>query len=288
MEQPPHHIPLGLAARTWSGDCEKIDLFGSFVIDRRPAPPYITIRLRAARIINKFPPAGGGKITVKTKAKPMADPLINLIDLFLHLDRYLADILQYFGVWTYVVIFLVIFCETGLVVTPILPGDSLLFGLGAFAANPLLRGPLEVGWVFITLAVAAVAGDTVNYSIGHYIGPKVFHNGKSRFLKREYLDRTHRFYEKHGGKTIIIARFIPIIRTFAPFVAGIGSMTYARFLSYNVVGGISWITLFIFGGYFFGNLPVIRNNFTLVIIAIIFLSVLPGVVEYVRQRKGPA
>ena len=221
----------------------------------------------------------------RMKKQPMADLLINGIDLFLHLDRYLGDILQYFGVWTYVVIFLIIFCETGLVVTPILPGDSLLFGLGAFAANPYLKGPLEVEWLFITLSLAAVAGDTVNYSVGHYIGPRVFHDGKCRFLKREYLERTHRFYQKHGGKTIVIARFIPIIRTFAPFVAGIGEMTYPRFISYNVIGGISWIGVFIFGGYFFGNLPVIKNNFTLVIIAIIILSVLPGVIEYFRQRR---
>ncbi|MBU2026469.1 MAG: DedA family protein [Proteobacteria bacterium] len=218
------------------------------------------------------------------KKQPMADLLINGIDLFLHLDRYLGDLLQYFGVWTYVVIFLIIFCETGLVITPILPGDSLLFGLGAFAANPYLKGPLEVEWLFITLSIAAVAGDTVNYSIGHYIGPRVFHDGKYRFLKREYLERTHRFYEKHGGKTIVIARFIPIIRTFAPFVAGIGEMNYPRFISYNVFGGVAWIGIFIFGGYFFGNLPVIKNNFTLVIIAIIILSILPGVIEYFRQR----
>ena len=215
----------------------------------------------------------------------MTDLLLTFIDLFLHLDRHLGDILSYFGVWTYVLVFLIIFCETGLVVTPILPGDSLLFGLGAFAANPYLKGPLEVEWLFVTLSVAAVAGDTVNYAVGHYIGPRVFHDGKYRFLKREYLDRTRRFYEKHGGKTIVIARFIPIIRTFAPFVAGIGAMSYPRFISYNVIGGISWIAVFIFGGYFFGNLPLIKNNFTLVIIVIIILSVMPGVIEYFRQRR---
>jgi membrane-associated protein len=215
----------------------------------------------------------------------MADMLITFIDLFLHLDRYLGELLQYFGAGTYVVLFLIIFCETGLVVTPILPGDSLLFGLGAFAANPFLKGPLEVEWLFLTLSVAAIAGDTVNYAIGHYLGPRVFHNGQYRFLKREYLERTHRFYEKHGGKTIVIARFIPIIRTFAPFVAGIGEMNYSRFISYNVIGGIAWIATFVFGGYFFGNLPVIKNNFTLVIIAIVILSVLPGVIEYFRQSR---
>jgi membrane-associated protein len=215
----------------------------------------------------------------------MADLLITGIDLFLHLDRHLGDIIQYFGIWTYVLLFLIIFCETGLVVTPILPGDSLLFGLGAFAANPYLKGPLDVQWLFLTLSIAAIAGDTVNYTIGHFVGPKVFHEEGNRFLKREYLERTHRFYEKHGGKTIVIARFIPIIRTFAPFVAGIGEMTYSRFIAYNVAGGLSWIGLFLFGGYFFGNLPVVKNNFTLVLIAIIILSVLPGVIEYFRQRR---
>jgi len=215
----------------------------------------------------------------------MGDLLITGIDLFLHLDKHLGDVIQYFGIWTYVLLFLIIFCETGLVVTPILPGDSLLFGLGAFAANPYLKGPLDVHWLFMTLSIAAIAGDTVNYAIGHFVGPKVFHQEGNRFLKREYLERTHRFYEKHGGKTIVIARFIPIIRTFAPFVAGIGEMTYSRFIAYNVAGGISWIGLFLFGGYFFGNLPFIKNNFTLVIIAIIILSVMPGVIEYFRQRR---
>jgi membrane-associated protein len=220
-----------------------------------------------------------------SKTLPMADLLFNFVDLFLHLDRHLSEMLQYFGAWTYVLIFLIVFCETGLVVTPILPGDSLLFGLGAFAANPYLKGPLEVEWLFITLSIAAIAGDTVNYAAGRYIGPKVFQQEESRFFKKAYLERTHRFYERHGGKTIVIARFMPIIRTFAPFVAGIGQMTYTRFIAYNVVGGVSWIALFIFGGYYFGNLPMIRNNFTLVIIAIVILSVLPGVIEYLRQRR---
>jgi membrane-associated protein len=216
----------------------------------------------------------------------MADLLLTFIDLFLHLDRHLGEMLQYFGGWTYVMLFLIIFCETGLVVTPILPGDSLLFGLGAFAANPYLKGPLEVELLFILLSIAAVAGDSVNYAAGHYVGPKIFHRDDVRFLKREHLDRTHRFYEKHGGKTIIIARFMPIIRTFAPFVAGIGAMSYGRFMAYNVIGGISWIAIFLFGGYYFGNLPLIRNNFTLVIIAIVILSVMPGVIEYLRHRRG--
>ena len=202
------------------------------------------------------------------------------IDFFLHLDKYLPLIIQSFGIWAYVIMFLVIFCETGLVVTPILPGDSLLFALGAFAA----QGALNIEILLISLCIAAVAGDTVNYSIGKFLGPKVFHYPDSRFFKREYLVRTHQFYEKHGGKTIIIARFIPIIRTFAPFVAGIGTMKYLRFISYNVVGGVAWICLFLLAGYFFGGIPAVKRNFTLVIIAIIIISVMPGVIEYVRQK----
>jgi membrane-associated protein len=203
-----------------------------------------------------------------------------LFDIFMHLDRHLGSVIQDYGVWTYLILFLIIFCETGLVVTPILPGDSLLFAAGAFAAI----GALDVLWLFGLLTVAAVAGDTLNYWIGHYLGPKVFHKKDVRFLNREYLDRTHRFYEKHGGKTIIIARFMPIIRTFAPFVAGIGKMTYIRFIGYNVSGGILWIASFVFGGYYFGNIPMVKRNFTLVIVAIIVLSVMPGVNEFLRHR----
>jgi membrane-associated protein len=207
--------------------------------------------------------------------------LIHLfIDYFLHLDQHLNDVIQAYGMWTYLLLFLIVFCETGLVVTPILPGDSLLFAAGAFAA----LGSLDVKVLFVLLGIAAVAGDTVNYWIGHYIGPKVFQQDV-RFLKKEYLERTHEFYERHGGKTIIIARFMPIIRTFAPFVAGVGSMTYARFLSYNVIGGVAWISLFVFGGYYFGNLPTVKHNFTLVILAIIFISILPGIIEFLRQRS---
>lgn len=183
--------------------------------------------------------------------------------------------------WTYLVLFLIIFCETGLVFTPFLPGDSLLFAAGALAAlgslNPLI--------LFLLLAVAAILGDTVNYWIGEFIGEKLFDSKKLKFLKREHLDKTHQFYEKHGGKTIIIARFVPIIRTFAPFVAGIGSMTYPKFLSYNFLGGILWVGLFIFGGYYFGNLPFVKSNFSTVILAIVIISVLPGVIEYLRNRK---
>ncbi|MBI5075323.1 MAG: DedA family protein [Nitrospirae bacterium] len=202
------------------------------------------------------------------------------IDIFMHLDKHLGSLIQAYGLWTYLVLFLIIFCETGLVITPILPGDSLLFAAGAFAA----LGAFDVIWLFVLLTVAAIAGDTVNYWVGSYVGPKIFHKEKVRFLNREYLDRTHRFYEKHGGKTIIIARFMPIIRTFAPFVAGIGRMTYLHFIGFNVVGGIAWIAAFIFGGYYFGNIPVVKKNFTLVIMAIIILSILPGVIEYLRHR----
>ena len=203
-----------------------------------------------------------------------------VLDVFLHLDRHLHHIIQLYGLWTYIILFLIIFCETGLVVTPILPGDSLLFAAGAFAAI----GSLDVNWLFVLLSVAAIAGDTVNYAIGSFVGPKIFSKEDVRFLKKEHLARTHHFYEKYGAKTIILARFVPIIRTFAPFVAGIGSMTYWRFLSYNVVGGIAWIGIFVSGGYYFGNLPIVSRNFTLIIMAIIVISVLPGVTEVVRQR----
>jgi len=207
--------------------------------------------------------------------------IINFFDFFIHLDRYLSMAIQNFGGWTYLLVFLIIFCETGLVVTPLLPGDSLLFGLGAFAAI----GVLEVELLFVILSVAAVGGDAVNYAAGKFVGPRIFRREDVRFLNRDYLERTRRFYEKYGGKTIVIARFVPIIRTFAPFVAGVGSMTYRRFACYNVLGGISWIAVFIFGGYYFGNLPAVKQNFSLVIFAIIFLSVLPGVIEFFRQHS---
>ena len=204
------------------------------------------------------------------------------VDILLHLDKHLDLIIRNYGTLTYLILFLIIFCETGLVVTPILPGDSLLFAAGTFAA----LGSLDVTYLIIALAIAAIAGDTVNYWMGHLVGPKVFTRDSSRFLNREYLDRTHAFYEKYGGKTIIIARFVPIIRTFAPFVAGIGSMTYVHFIIYNITGGILWILVFILGGYYFGNLPVVKQNFTLVIAAIIIISVMPGVIEYIRQKRG--
>ena len=205
----------------------------------------------------------------------------DVIDLFLHLDTHLQTVIQNYGTWTYVILFLIIFCETGLVVTPILPGDSLLFAAGAFAAT----GSLDLAWLLILLTVAAVLGDAVNYAIGHFMGPTVFSQPDSRFLKREYLDRTHQFYEKYGGKTIIIARFVPIVRTFAPFVAGVGSMTYAKFASYNITGGLLWVGVCVLAGYAFGNIPVVQENFTLVILGIIFVSILPGIIEFLRQRQ---
>lgn len=205
--------------------------------------------------------------------------ITQLVDYIIHLDHYLNVIIQYFGIWTYLILFLIIFLETGFVITPFLPGDSLLFAAGTFAS----LGSLNPVLLFVFLAAAAILGDTANYWIGNFIGPRAF-SGNIRFLKVEYLDRTHEFYEKHGGKTIILARFIPIIRTFAPFVAGIGAMTYSRFLFYNVIGAIAWVALFTFGGYFFGNLPFVKQNFTIVILAIIFISVLPGIVEFLRER----
>ena len=209
-----------------------------------------------------------------------------LIDLFLHLDKHLSQIIQNYGVWTYLLLFLVIFMETGFVVTPFLPGDSLLFAAGTFA-SPALGSSLNIFLLWALLCTAAILGDTVNYWIGHFVGPKAF-TGEVRFLKVEYLDRTHEFYEKHGGKTIIIARFIPIIRTFAPFVAGIGAMNYGRFITYNVVGGVAWVTIFTFGGYYFGNLPFVKENFSLVVIAIIFISVVPMIFEFIKQRTSGA
>lgn len=206
-----------------------------------------------------------------------------IIDFVLHLDHYLNVIIEWAGIWTYLILFIVIFVETGLVVMPFLPGDSLLFAAGALSALGKTLNPVLL---FALLAVAAILGDTVNYWIGHFIGEKAF-TVNSRFLKKEHLDRTQAFYNKHGGKTIFLARFIPIIRTFAPFVAGIGRMRYGYFITYNIVGGIVWTGLFIFSGYFFGNMPFIKNNFSLVVIAIILISLLPPVVEYLRSRKSP-
>jgi len=203
-----------------------------------------------------------------------------LFDFVLHVDLYLDQIIQWTGNWSYLVLFIIIFIETGLVVTPFLPGDSLLFAAGAFAA----RGSFNLFLLYGLVAVAAVLGDTANYWIGHALGPKVF-TQNSKWMKKEYLDRTVAFYEKHGGKTIFLARFVPIIRTFAPFVAGVGKMRYGHFITYNVVGGIVWTAAFIFLGYFFGTMPIVEKNFSLVVIAIVFISVIPAVVEAVKARK---
>lgn len=206
-----------------------------------------------------------------------------LVDLFLHLDRHLGEIIRDYGTWTYLILWVIIFCETGLVVTPFLPGDSLLFAAGVFAE----KGSLNPHMLFLVLSLAAILGDTVNYWIGAWVGPRAF-SGEIRFLKKEYLDRTHRFYEKYGGKTIILARFVPIVRTFAPFVAGIGAMSYGRFIVYNVVGGVAWVAMFVYGGYFFGTRPFVQRNFSLVIVAIVLISVMPMVVEYLRSRRPSA
>ena len=204
--------------------------------------------------------------------------LTNLIDLFLHLDEYLAKIILDYGAWTYGILFAVIFVETGLVVMPILPGDSLLFAAGTFAA----LGSLNIWGVMGLLIVAAVLGDAVNYSIGHYLGERAYN---IKWIKREYFDKTHAFFEKHGGKAIFLARFVPIVRTFAPFVAGIGKMSYSYFATYNIVGGISWVVIFTLLGYFFGNLEFVQKNFELVIIAIILISVVPMIVEWWKARR---
>ena len=210
------------------------------------------------------------------------DLILTLIDIFLHLDEFLGEIIRTYGAWTYLLLFVIIFMETGLVVTPFLPGDSLIFAAGTFAA----LGYMNIGLLFLLLATAAILGDTVNYWIGHYIGPRAF-SGNVRFLKKEYMDRTHAFYEKHGGKTIILARFVPIVRTFAPFVAGVGAMSYGKFISYNIIGGLAWVASFLFLGYFFGNLPFVQKNFEFVVIAIVLISVLPAVIEYLKERARP-
>jgi len=206
-----------------------------------------------------------------------------LVDFILNIDVHLEEIIRAYGGWTYMILFMIIFAETGFVVTPFLPGDSLLFAAGAFSA----RGALDPFTLSVLLIIAAIAGDTVNYWIGNALAPRLAH-GRIRFIKESHLRKTQGFYEKHGGKTIIIARFVPIVRTFAPFVAGVGAMHYPRFLAYNVVGGVIWVLLFVWAGYFFGNIPAVEHNFTLVIFAIIFLSVLPPIIEYIRHRRSAA
>lgn len=204
-----------------------------------------------------------------------------IIDFILHIDQHLAALSAEYGVWIYAILFLIIFCETGLVVTPFLPGDSLLFAAGGIAA----LGEMNIHLMVALLLAAAILGDAVNFAIGKYFGARLFANPDSKIFRRAYLDKTHAFYEKHGGKTIIIARFVPIVRTFAPFVAGMGNMHYGRFIRYNIIGAILWVVLFSYAGYFFANIPLVKNNLALVLAAIIVISVLPGVIEVVRARR---
>ena len=207
--------------------------------------------------------------------------LATLWGLVVHLDRHLLELTQAYGTWVYAILFVVIFSETGFVVTPFLPGDSLLFVLGALAAG----GALDIWTLNVLLVVAAIAGNQVNFAIGRYLGPRIFKSGGARVLKPEYLERTHRFFARHGGKTIIITRFVPIVRTYAPFVAGLGAMEPGRFTAYNIAGGVLWIVSLTLAGYFFGNIPIVKNNLTLVIFGIIFLSILPGIIEYLRHAR---
>ncbi|MBL8796853.1 MAG: DedA family protein [Planctomycetia bacterium] len=209
-----------------------------------------------------------------------------IIDVFLHLDVHLNQWAEYFGVWLYVVLFAIVFCETGLVVTPFLPGDSLLFAVGALAASP--NSPFSLTLLFVLLTVAAILGDAVNYAIGAWLGPKVFRSENSWLLNKNHLLKTQHFYEKYGGKTIVLARFIPIIRTFAPFVAGIGKMRYTYFAFYNIFGALAWVSIFLFGGYWLAEQPWVKKNFTYVIIAIIIISVMPPVLEFVMSRRRGA
>ena len=204
------------------------------------------------------------------------------IDLFLHLDRHLNELVRQYGTGTYLILFLIVFCETGLVVTPFLPGDSLLFAVGALAATE--GSPLHVGWVSLLLICAALLGDNLNYLVGHLVGPRVFTAGHTRWFKREHLERTHAFFERYGGKTIVLARFVPIVRTFTPFVAGVGAMTYPRFLLYSVCAALVWVGVIVYAGYFFGNVPIVKKNFSIVVLAIVFLSVLPAALHFLRGR----
>jgi membrane-associated protein len=206
--------------------------------------------------------------------------MINIISFVLHIDKYISILIQNYGNLVYLILLLIVFCETGLVVIPFLPGDSLLFAAGAFAAS----GSLKITLLYFLFIAAAFLGDTVNYHIGYYIGPKAF-KSNSKLLKKEHLERTYEFYKKHGGKTIIIARFMPIIRTFAPFVAGIGKMGYSKFISYNLIGGILWVTLILFAGYYFGNMPIVKDNFSMVVYGIIIVSILPGIIGFIRGAK---
>jgi membrane-associated protein len=211
----------------------------------------------------------------------MLDLIKKLVDFIIHIDRHLAEIIGQYGLWTYAILFLIIFAETGLVIMPLLPGDSLLFAAGAFSAKP--ETGLNVHLMAFLLFVAAFLGDTLNYWIGHKIGPAVFKREDSIWLRKKHLEKAHAFFEKYGGRAVILARFVPIVRTFVPFVAGAGSMTYSRFLAYNLIGGFVWIYFFIYAGFMFGNQPFVQKNFKLVILAIIILSVVPIVVEVLRE-----
>ena len=208
--------------------------------------------------------------------------LKDLLDFVLHLDKHLPPIIEEYGAWTYLLLFAIVFCETGLVVTPFLPGDSLLFAAGAFTAT----GALSLWALIAVLAAAAILGDTVNYWVGHFLGDRLLNAKRIRIIKPQHIAYTHEFYEKYGGKTIIIARFVPIVRTFAPFVAGLGSMSYGRFMSYNVIGGVGWVVVCTVAGNLFGNLPVVKNNFSLVVLMIIVISLLPGIWEVWRARRA--
>jgi membrane-associated protein len=208
--------------------------------------------------------------------------IAQLVDIFLHLDNYLGAFLNDYGLWVYALLFAIIFAETGFVVTPFLPGDSLLFVAGTLAAG----SGLDVQWLIPLLIAASFGGDNTNYWIGHHLGPRVFRRSDSPLLNREYLDRTRDFYNRHGGKTILLARFLPILRTFAPFVAGVGHMSYARFLAFSLSGSIAWVGLFALAGYYFGHLPIVRKNLTLVMLGIIVLSVLPGFIAWLRHRRN--
>lgn len=209
---------------------------------------------------------------------------INIIEMFLHLDKTLENVVGQYHQWVYLLLFLVIFCETGLVATPFLPGDSLLFAAGSIAA--LENSDLNAGWLFLLLFAAATLGDTTNYWIGRFIGPKIFYKENVKLFNKKHLDKTHAFYERHGGKVVTIGRFMPIFRTFVPFVAGIGKMIYLRFLAYSVAGTITWVGLFIFGGFLFGQVPAVKKNFTLVIMVIILISLMPGIITYLREKYG--
>lgn len=209
-----------------------------------------------------------------------------IIDFILHIDVHLAELVAQYGIWVYGILFLILFCETGLVVTPFLPGDSLLFVAGALAALP--GNDINVHVMVLLMAIAAILGDAVNYTIGRVFGERLFSNPDSKIFRRSYLDKTHKFYEKHGGKTIILARFVPIVRTFAPFVAGMGHMSYRHFAAYNVIGALIWVLLFTYAGYLFGDLPIVQENLKLLIVAIIVVSILPGVVEIWRHKRAAA